>query len=300
MTNNTKAHLYILSANIFYGLNYTFAKIALQQIPPFALVVSRVTIGLLLFTFIFFFFKREKVARQDQLKLIACALFGVACNQLMFIKGLDLTSEIHASLIMITTPILVLIAAWFVLKERITIKKISGIVIGAVGVYILVITGKLNPNSPSGVAGDLLIMANAASYAIFLVIAKPLFSKYSAFTISFMIFFYSLFMVFPFGIIELLQLPWADITAATWFAWMYVVVFATFVAYMLNILGLQHGSPTLVSIYIYTQPVIATLVAVAMQTDNLTVQKVISAVLIFTGVALVNFSQKNKTLKTAS
>lgn len=289
-----KAHIFILSANIIYGLNYIIAKVALQYIPAFGLVLTRVTIPLILFYTIHRFFIFEKVERRDHLLLIVCALFGVAANQLMFIKGLDLTSEIHASLIMITTPILVMIISWFVLGDVITWQKIAGIIVGAAGVYLLVQAGVKEVSSTSTVAGDLLIMGNAASYAIFLVIAKPLMHKYSPFTITLWIFFYGWFMVFPFGINEVLNTEWTQLPFSAIAAWLYVVIGATFLAYIFNVLGLKFGTPTLVSVYIYTQPVLATCIAVLAGTDVLTWAKVIASLCIFTGVAIVSFSIKKK------
>lgn len=130
-----------------------------------------------------------KSGSQRSFPAFLCGLFGVAANQLMFIKGLSLTSEIHASLLMITTPILVMVASWFVLKETVTWRKIIGIIIGGFGVYLLVQGGTNETQSTSTVSGDLLIVGNAAVYAIFLVIAKPLMQKYSPFTIALWIFF---------------------------------------------------------------------------------------------------------------
>lgn len=290
MNDNAKAHSFILAANIIYGLNYVIAKVALQQIPAFGLVLTRVTIPLLIFYLIHTFFIREKIERKDHRLLFLCGIFGVAANQLMFIKGLSLTSEIHASLIMITTPLLVMMASWFVLKDAITWQKILGILIGAYGVYLLVHAGAKELDSASTVSGDMLIMGNAASYAIFLVIAKPLMLKYSPFTIALWIFFYGWFIVFPFGISEFLSVDWMQLPSPVIAAWIYVVLGATLLAYVFNVLGLKHGSPTLVSIYIYTQPVLATLVAVIAGTDVVTLPKVMASLCIFTGVAIVSFA----------
>ncbi len=224
MNNSTKAHVFILLANIIYGLNYTIAKNVLEVIPPFGLVFTRVGISLIIFLVIYVLFIQEKIENKDHFKLILCALFGVALNQLLFIKGLDVTSEIHASLIMITTPLLVLIIAWFVIQERITSKKIIGIITGGIGVYVLVISGNKDIDSPSNILGDLMIMANAAFYAIFLVIAKPLMHKYSPFTISFWIFFYGMIVIFPIGIRQFLQVRWMELPQDVFISWLYVVI----------------------------------------------------------------------------
>ncbi|MBC8172428.1 MAG: EamA family transporter [Chitinophagales bacterium] len=290
MNNSTKAHVYVIIANIIYGLNYVIAKIALTEIPPLGMVFTRVFVSLIIFWLIHFLFIKEKIVKADHKKMILCGIFGVACNQMLFFTGLDLTSEIHASLIMITTPLLVLIISWIIVREAVTIFKIAGIVVGAIGVYLLISVDVSDINHQANVWGDIFIMLNASSYAIFLVIAKPLMKKYAPFTIMFWIFLYGFIIVFPFGIKDFLLVDWMHLSRNVYMSWLYVVIGATFFAYVFNILGLNHGSPALVSIYIYTQPVIATFVAVVLQTDSLSFIKIISSLLIFTGVAIVSFT----------
>ena len=288
MQTETRAHLYIFGANVIYGLNYVIAKVALSAIPPFALVLTRVSIPLFIFGLLAVTLEKQSVKRKDHIKLFYCGLLGVAANQLMFIKGLDLTSEIHASLIMITTPILVLIMSWFFLRDPLTWKKAIGVLTGAVGVWMLIRSGARDAGSEATLDGDLLIMGNAASYALFLVLAKPLMHNYKPFTVTFWLFLYGLIWVLPFGVPEALHMPWQGYAPGVMLSWAYVVFISRLVVYIMNIIGLKLGNPALVSIYIYTQPLLATLVAVLLGTDQLTVTMVLAGLLIFTGVALVS------------
>lgn len=292
MNTNNKAHLFIFGANVIYGVNYLIAKLALTTIPAFALVLTRVSIPLVFFWAVSYFYEKGKVERKDHFALFYCGLFGVAANQLMFIKGLDMTSEIHASLIMITTPILVLVMSWFILKDRLTWKKTIGVLIGAAGVWLLV-KGNAGSDSTATIAGDLLIMGNAASYALFLVLAKPLMNKYPPFTVTFWLFLYGLVFVLPFGLTEIGAVPWQELHGKVLWSWLFVVFISTLVVYMFNIMGLKFGSPALVSIYIYTQPLLATLLAVLLGSDKLTWNLVVAALLIFPGVALVTMGSSN-------
>ncbi len=295
--NSLKAHLFILSANIIYGINYSIGKIVLEHIPPFGIVLMRVTGALLIFFLLHSIFIKEKVEKKDQKKIFFAALFGVAINQLLFFKGLSLTSEIHSALIMITTPIIVLIMAWIILKDKITVLKALGIITGGIGVAMLISSGAKDVTSPSSISGDICIMLNATSYAIFLVYTKPLMQKYAPLTIAKWIFFYGFFFVLPFGIKDFLAIDWQTIPSDALWALAVVILGATVLAYLFNILGLQYGNPALVSVYIYLQPVIATLIAVIMQSDKISITKIISSLLVFAGVALVSFSGNNKTLK---
>ena len=288
----TKAHVFIGAANILYGINYAIGKIALKSISPFAIVLVRISVCMILFWVLHAIFIKEKTERRDHGKLILAAFFGVSANQLLFFKGLSLTSEMHSALIMITTPIIVLLMGWLILKDKITWKHVLGILIGAGGVALLITAGASDANSPSNLLGDFCIMLNATSYAIFLVIAKPLMVKYSPFTITKWIFLYGFIMALPFGIGDVIHTNWQTLGTITIISLTYVVFGATFLAYLFNVLGLNFGTPTLVSIYIYVQPVIASIISIALKTDVITVEKIISALLVFTGVALVSFTAK--------
>jgi drug/metabolite transporter (DMT)-like permease len=290
--NNTKAHVLILGANIFYGINYVIAKVALTSIPPYALVLTRVSIPLIFFGLIAFLYEKESIRRKDHFTFFYCGLFGVAANQLMFIKGLSLTSEIHASLIMITTPILVLVMSWFFLKDPITWRKVLGVAIGGAGVYMLVQSGIHNEASSSSLSGDLLIMGNAASYGLFLVLAKPLMHAYKPFTVTFWLFFYGLLMVLPFGLTEMGSIPPEAYSGKVLWSWLYIIFISTLAVYIMNVLGLKFGSPALVSIYIYLQPLLAAFISVLLGKDSLTLPLILSACLIFSGVALVSMRKR--------
>ena len=293
-----KAHLFILGANIIYGINYAIGKVALEHIEPFGIVLLRVSGALIIFTILAFLTGHEKIEKGDHKKLLIASLFGVVINQLMFFKGLSLTSEIHSAMIMIATPIIVLVMAWIILKDKITWVKSLGILIGGIGVAMLISSGAVDVHSPSSLAGDICITINATSYAVFLIIAKPLMLKYSPYTIARWIFTYGILFVLPFGWKEVDAISWNTIPAIAIWALVYVILGATVLAYLFNILGLNYGSPTLVSIYIYTQPVIATIIAVAYGSDHLTTGKVVSAILVFSGVALVSFTGAKKPLSS--
>ena len=144
------AHLAILGANIIYAVNYGFAKDVMNggYVPPFAFILFRAIGANLLFWITSYFFY-EKVSKSDILKFVLCGLFGVTANQLMFFTGLELTSTIHASIIMVTSPIIVSILSLIILKERLQIYKIFGIIIGLIGAVIIISEN----NSISGNSG---------------------------------------------------------------------------------------------------------------------------------------------------
>jgi len=221
--------------------------------------------------------------------LFALGIFGVAVNQSLFLKGLHLTSPIDAAIMMITTPILVLIIASMLIKEKITMLKISGIVIGFSGAAFLVFQNMNGVQKESSFLGDLFVFINAISWGTYLVLVKPLMKKYHTITILKWTFLFALPMVLPFGISDGLQVEWANISMEIILYSIYVVVFTTFIAYLLNTLALKELSPSIVSAYIYLQPLLTALIAIyVFRNDMLTWEKAISALLIFIGVYLVS------------
>jgi drug/metabolite transporter (DMT)-like permease len=283
------AHFALLGANLIYGINYSVAKEVMPDyILPFGFIFCRVLGALGLFWLFALFTKKEKVAPKDLLKLFVCGLFGVAGNQLMFFYGLNLTSPINAAIIMTCNPILVLIMSSIILKERITSTKVGGIFLGLAGAVGLILQGNQLSLDSDSFVGDLFIFLNATSYAIYLVLVKPLMQRYEATTVIKWVFLFGFMVVFPFGFDQFQNIEWNSFTPTIWAAFLFVVIGTTFLAYLFNIYGLKQLNPSVVSTYIYSQPPIATLVALLFQQDSLDIMKVVSAVFIFSGVYLVS------------
>jgi len=281
-----RAHIALLIVNIIYGLNYTIAKdITPEFIGPFGFVLMRIA-GMIVLIWTLSLFFREKVEKKDYKILFFCSLTGVVINQGLFFLGLSLTSPINASIIMIVNPILVVIFAAWILREQITKWKVSGIFLGLTGALLLILFKK-SGDAQSNFWGDICIFLNAVSYAVFLVMVKPLMQKYNAITVMKWIFLMGLPFMIPFGWNEFVRIEWDVFTPSMIWAVVFVIVGTTFVAYTLNTYALKRISPSVVSAYIYLQPVIATLLSVFTGKDELTWVKWMAAILIFTGVWMV-------------
>lgn len=291
---NLRPHLFLFIVNLFYGAGFTVSKMAMPEfIKPFGFILIRVSITTILFFILHFFWLKEKVQPKDFLLMAVCGLFGVVINQEMFFMGLSITNPINASLIMIMTPILVFVISFFLAHEKATWQKILGIVCGAGGAFII-ISGKGFSFSGETVLGDFFILVNATSYAVYLVIVRPLMRKYHPLTVIKWVFFFGLFPVTVFGFKQLQQVQWHTFTTQTWLAVSFIVIGTTFFAYLLNILALRQLHSSVVGAYIYMQPVLATLISIALGKDHLSLEKIISAILIFAGVYLVSFAGKAK------
>ena len=185
MSKTLQAHIALFLVAVIYGGNYIVAKEVMDPgyIQPLAFIALRVGFGFILFWLFASTFIKESIDWKDFPRILTCAVFGVATNQLFFFSGLKLTTPINASLIMTTTPILVLIASALIIGEQITGKKIIGIILGASGAILLIAYGKDISFEQAHLLGDLFILINAISYGVYLVIVKTLMRKYHPITI---------------------------------------------------------------------------------------------------------------------
>jgi drug/metabolite transporter (DMT)-like permease len=283
------AHLALLVANLIYAINYSFAKDVMPDfIMPSGFILLRVIGAFSLFTISYFLFINEKVEKKDIFRLAICGVFGVAINQLFFFEVLNLTTPINAAIVMTISPILVILLSFLIIKESITFRKSLGILLGLVGASMLILkTGGIDLSS-NHQAGNLFIFINASSYALYLVIVKPMMAKYHPITVMFYVFGFGLLYVLPFGFTNLADVNWAIIPSNIYLEIAFVVVCTTFIAYLFNSIALKQLSPTTVSIYIYLQPILASLFAIFWGSDSLDGQKIIAAIFIFFGVYLVS------------
>lgn len=306
------AHLALLGVNVLYGANHLLAKGVMPDfMGPNAFIFFRVSVTTLLFFILFKLFVREKVDKKDFIRLAICGFFGVAMNQLFFFNGLELTSAFNAGVIMTSTPILVVILAFFILKESITLLKSIGVIIGAVGAIALMLVGHVDGFDSS--IGDLFILINALSFGIYLVLVKPLMSKYNPLTVITYNFLFGLLFVlaYPSVIEELINTNYAAFPTEILVKIGYVIIGATFFTYLLNIFALKHVSPSVSGSYIYTQPMMVIFFTILFAkigwsedySGSITFEKIAYMLMIFTGVYLISRStylQRKRNQKESS
>jgi drug/metabolite transporter (DMT)-like permease len=300
MSKQYYAHLSLFLVNLLYGASHIIAKgVMPTYLTPNVFILFRAVGATILFWLISSFMKSEKIARTDVPRLIACGLFGVAMNQLFFFHGLNLSSAINSGIIMTINPILVFVLSYFFLKEAVTVKKIIGVSLGAIGAILLTLTA--GTGEGDSILGDFFLFINAVSYAIYLIIAKPLMKRYKPFTVIMYTFTFgtAFICLFPPTIPDLLQTNFLLIEGVVWGKIIYVVVGVTFLTYLLTMFGLKYLSPAISSSYIYFQPIMVMLFAfifswigfTADYTNTISFQKVLYMLLIFLGVFLLSSSK---------
>ena len=280
-------------ATSIYGINHTIAKEVMPiYIGSSGFIMLRLLGATSIFWFISLFAPKEKIERRDFLKIIFASILGMCTNMLAFFRGLELSTPINSGVIITLSPVLVLILSYFFLKEKITIKKILGILIGFSGaVFLILNSSKTGINAPNIPLGNSFFLLNASAYAGYLIIVKPLTSKYNIFTLMKWLFLIGLILSTPITFNQFIEVKWTELP---WFAiWRmgYVVIGTTFLTYLFNIYALKKLSPTTVGSFIYLQPIITILFALITANDTLDSTKILSCILVFIGVYLVSFKK---------
>ena len=303
MSKVLQAHIVLFIVGTFYAINYIVAKdIMPTYIGASGFIFYRVLGATLLFWLVHFFISKERIDRKDIPRLALCALFGVAMNQLFFFNGLSLTTPINASVIMTSNPILVLLASAVILKERITISKSIGVGLGIVGALLLILLPIIMGRdtlawSQGDSTGDLMIFINAMSYGLYLILVKPLMKKYEAMTVIKWVFTLGLIYVIPFGFEQAMEVDWMSMPQDIFWGVVYVVICVTFLVYFLNVFAMKTVSPSVVSAYIYLQPVLAGALSISLGKEKLHWIQLLAAVFIFSGVYLVSIRKKPSTVR---
>jgi len=296
MKSRPLALVALFMVQLLYALNYTFAKFVMNEgyIKPMGLVLARVLGAVILFWLLGLFFKSEKIDKKDYLKFFYAAVCGVGVNMIFFLKGLEFTTPVHASVIMTSTPIVILVLSSFFLKERITQLKILGVILGCIGAIVLTVYGKSSRTADNVLLGNTFIFLNAVVYSFYIIIIKKLTVKYHPFTFMKWLFLFGLILVAPFGIGEFSAIDWQSFTPYVSFSVAFVIIGATFATYVLNPMALSRLKATTVGTFIYIQPVLAGIFAILMGADTIGIVKISAALLIFTGVYLVSHNTQPK------
>ena len=287
MNKRLLAHLALVGTNIFFAINFTAVKHLINHglILPFGLNLIRAGITTILLWGMFLLKPSgNKIKRKDVLRFVLCGLTGIAINQLLFLKGLSLTFSIHASLLMLVTPIIITLVAAWLLKEMLTTSKIIGLLCGISGATML-ITSRGNHGFASNVLlGDILVILNAASYAFYFILVKPLMSSYNNVMIIRIIFTVGFFVILPFGWHEFTIIPWNNYSSIDWTVLGMIVFAGTFLAYLLNVYGIKVLGASVAGTYIYSQPFFASVIAIIVLHEKLSVPELFAGILIFAGV----------------
>ena len=284
----------MIGANTMWGLMAPVAKLVMAAgvVSPLLMTNFRIVGAAILFWIASLFAPYQKVPAKDLLMLAGAACLGILFNQGCYVFGVGYTSPGDASIITTTMPLWVMVLAAVILGEPITLKKVGGIVLGACGALLLVLGG-----THSGVKGDnptlgnILVLTAQLSYALYLTFYRNFIKKYNVFTLMKWMFTFAAIAILAVSAPKLTEIPWDEFTKKEYLGVSYVVVGGTFLAYIFVMIGQKNLRPTIVGMYNYVQPIIASIAGIAMGLDHFTATKAVAVVLIFSGVYLVTISK---------
>ena len=283
-SKNLRGHLFALTANVMWGLMSPIGKSALQEFSAISVTTFRMVGAAAAFWLLSIFCKQEHVNHQDMLKIFFASLFALVFNQGVFIFGLSMTSPIDASIVTTTLPIVTMVVAAIYLKEPVTNKKVLGIFIGAMGALILIVSSQAGSNGNGSLIGDLLCLVA---------------QRYSAVTINKWMFIYASMCYIPFSYYDISTIQWTSISTVAILQVLYVVLGGSFLAYLCIMTAQRLLRPTVVSMYNYMQPIVATIAAIAMGIGSFGWEKGIAIALVFLGVYIVTQSKSRADLEKA-
>ena len=273
MNKNVQGHIFALTANILWGLMAPIGKSALMEFSALSVTTFRMVGAAACFWLLSAFCKHEHVDHRDMLKIFFASLFALVFNQGIYIFGLSMTSPIDASIVTTTLPIVTMIIAAIYLKEPITNLKVLGIFVGAMGALTLILSSQAAGSGNGSIIGDLLCLVAQISFSIYLTVFKGLSQKYSPITLNKWMFIY------------------AEISTAAYVQVGYVVIGGSFLAYIFIMTAQRLLRPTVVSMYNYMQPIVASIAAIIMGLGVFGWEKGIAIALVFLGVYIVTKSK---------
>ncbi|ALD21432.1 DMT family transporter [Hymenobacter sp. DG25A] len=293
MKNSFRVHAALLFVTLIYAAAYSLSKdIMPRYAGPFGVVALRIAGAAIFFGVLSRLVTQDRIrGRADTIRSILCGVIGIGLNQLLFFAGLNLTSPINASLIQTVAPIVVVLASAVLLGEKITPTRVLGILLAAVGAALIILGrghGAVAVPGQDGTLGNVFILLNATAFGIYLVIVTPLMRKYHPFTVLARIFLVGAVVAVPVGWQQVTAIDYAHLPLFIWAELVYMVVFLTILAYLLNNWALKYASPALLGVYVYLQPVLAAAIAISLGKDVFTWGKFLQALLIFAGVWLVS------------
>lgn len=297
MLSALRGHLMLLGAAVLWGCNAPMIK-DLQGLGVPALVVAdmrAVGAAVAFWVMSLFVGGGERVSVSMLGRLCVAGILCIVLNQVLFTVGVNYTSPIDATVISTMLPIVTMIFAAIILKESITGMKVVGIAVGAAGALTLVF-GSGGSSAGGGLVGDALCFTAQVSCALYMVIFSNTIHRYSVVTLMKWLFLFSAIIVTMVTWPSVVAVDYASLPLKAWGEMMFIVFGGTFVSYIFFTGGQKLLRPTVVSMYNYVQPIVATVLSVAMGVGSFGVGKVISMAMVFAGVYIVTHA-KNSTAK---
>jgi len=292
-SSTIRVHAALAFVSVLFSLNYILVKIALREFDPLAFAWLRVVgsaATLLVIERLIHAGGGVRFTNADRRSMVLYAILGVVANQLLFVSGLNLTTAHEAAILITTIPIFTLLVAIARRQERLGIAKIAGIALAGTGALSIIgVEGALGNRDT--LLGDVMILLNCLSYALYLVFSKPFMLRTSPIRVVTFLFTAGTVMMLPFSARSLLRQPW-DVSVAAWLALAGVIAGPTVGAYLLNAWTLVRADSSLVATYVYLQPAIALVLAAVFLGEQIHLEAIVAGAAIVAGVYVSGLSKR--------
>ena len=280
-----KVHAALAAAQSGFALFPIFGKLALGSIPPFPLAAIRVVSSAIMLEAVSRLWQPDRIARGDRGRILLLALLGVSFNQLLFILGLSLTTAVNTSILISAIPVFTLATAVLLGRERTGPRAIAGVVLAAAGALLLLNAERFEWSSRY-FRGDLLILANGFSYSLYLVLSRPLLTRYRPLAFTSAMFRWGAAPIALAAIPPLIRFSPDEVSPTAWWSLGAIVVFCTVIPYALNSWALARTKASRVAAYVFLQPIIAATLAILVLGERPGWRTAAAAALIFSGLAV--------------
>ena len=297
---NVAPHLALIAVQVMFGTWPIVGKMALRSMSSNSLVGFRILGAAIIFSLL-----QRKLGELRQLPkrvvawLVLSSLLGVVINQLLFVKGLSLTTAINATLLTTTIPVFTLVVSIALGYDRASIRHVLGIGVAAAGVIYLVDPLRASFSAQTTL-GNILLITNSFCFGAYIAVSRNLFRRYGALNVITWIFLIGALLTLPISAYAWSTDGLTTVSAGAWLSVAYIILVPTVGAYYLNSWAITHVSPSIGAVYIYLQPLLAFGLAPLVLGESLNSRTIVACVLIFAGVAVVTIRGRSKAVEEVS
>jgi drug/metabolite transporter (DMT)-like permease len=293
-------HLALIIVQLLFGTWPLFGKIALKSMTSTSLVGFRICGAAIVLTLL-----QRKLSELLRLPkrmiawLVLSSLLGVTLNQLLYVKGLSLTTVINATLLSTTIPVFTLAVSIALGHDRASLRNIAGIGLAMTGVVYLVDPFRASFSAQSSL-GDMLIIATSLCYGAYIAVSRDLVKRYGALNVITWLFLIGAVLTLPLSAYAWTTDDLKSVSMGGWIIVVYIVLIPTVGAYYLNAWALTRVAPSIVAIYIYLQPLLAFGLAPLVLGESWNSRTLVACALIFAGVAVVTIRGRSRAIEEVS
>ncbi|MFB5252077.1 DMT family transporter [Bacillus mycoides] len=282
-----------LAASIWGGM-YVVSKYVLDFIPPLTLVWLRFIIAFVVLYFILKIAEKKQkkkvtIRKKDWLLFAWIGFIGYFISITCQFIGTKLSDAHTGSLVTSATPAFMVIFAAFILKEKLTTRRLLSTIIATIGVIIVI---GWDIEIGSYFIGTIILVGAAITWALLSIYVKIASARFSSLVITTYAIFFSLFFITPFMVWEFQSSPIAHINMYVLLGVLYLGIVSTAGAFFLWNKGLELMDASIGSLFFFFQPIVGSLLGWLLLNETLSSNFFIGGILIICSVLITTFEKQ--------